>query len=56
MKGGDNMFEKYAVDPSLIPPTDDQLRTLKEKLGTDFAIPKTAQEAEELICEVKEEE
>lgn len=47
------MFEKYAVDLNEIPPTDDQLRTIK-KLGGDLCV-KTASEAEEVIRELMKE-
>lgn len=47
------MIEKYAIDPELIPPTDDQIRTLRQ-LG-ETSMPKTASFAEEKIKELEEE-
>lgn len=44
------MMEKYAVDLNQIPPTDDQLRTLK-KLNGSLNV-KTASEANDSINEL----
>ena len=50
------MIEKYAVDLTEIPPTDDQIRVLKKlylEVGEDFCMPKTASEAEEEIKDMQ---
>lgn len=61
------MMEKYAVDLKAIPPTDDQLRTIKRLMengcekqagfgfATTFDMPKTSEEAEMLIKELEAE-
>lgn len=41
-------FEKYATDLESIPPTDEQLRTIK-KLGGDISSVTTFKMAEEII-------
>lgn len=51
------MMEKYAVSLEDIPPTDDQIRTIRELKksydGFIGGIPKTASEADELIREIE---
>lgn len=48
-------MEKYAVDLSLIPPTDEQLRVIKKLAGEEYDqyIVKTASQAEEVIQELE---
>lgn len=57
-------MEKYAVDLKSIPPTDDQLRCIKKLLQEQektageannvFTMPRTAEEAEEVIRQLEE--
>lgn len=52
------MIEKYAVDQSMIPPTDDQLTTIKKLnyiLQKEASEVRTADEANKLIKELEEE-
>lgn len=52
------MIEKYAVDQSMIPPTDDQLLTIKKLnciLQKEASEVRTADEANKLIKELEEE-
>lgn len=55
--GGDNMMEKYGVDLSELPATDDQLKELK-KIASILQVdsveePKNRVHAEELIKELR---
>lgn len=46
------MMEKYGVSLSDLPPSDGQLKLIKElcqKTGTKYFVPKNAEEANELI-------
>ena len=52
------MMEKYAVDQSMIPPTDDQLITIKKLNGIlqkEASEVRTADEADKLIKELEKE-
>lgn len=52
------MMEKYAVDQSMIPPTDDQLITIKKLndiLQKEASEVRTADEADKLIKELEKE-
>lgn len=52
------MMEKYAVDQSMIPPTDDQLITIKKLNGIlqkEASEVHTADEADKLIKELEKE-
>lgn len=52
------MMEKYAVDQSMIPPTDDQLLTIKKLssvLEKEASEVFTADQANKLIKELEEE-
>lgn len=52
------MIEKYAVDNSMIPPTDDQLITIKKLnsiLQKEASEVRTAHEADKLIKELEKE-
>ena len=52
------MMEKYAVDQSMIPPTDDQLLTIKKLNGIlqkEASDVRTADEANNLIKELEKE-
>ena len=52
------MMENYAVDQSMIPPTDDQLITIKKLNGIlqkEASEVRTADEADKLIKELEKE-
>lgn len=48
MKGGEDM-EKYAVDMSELPVTDDQIRTLRKISSESFVMPTNRKQADEMI-------